>query len=179
MRSATSTPNAQSSSSITNQAGPTRVSEPGAGQSDNGDAASSTAAAQHTTRRGRPQPRPKRPPFARDASDVARDSLIEDIMKESAVPLYDRSISGTSFFAAGGRADNEDAAAEAFKQQFLIDMEEQNRRSRPNPAPFSKVAAAKGTDRTSHGPKLGGSRSQRERLKAAQAAEAAQGGVKK
>jgi len=117
----------------------------------------------------RRQPRPRNP------EDVARESLVESIMRESgtaAAPLYDRpDVTATT----RDTADTDDAAAEAFKTQFLQDMAAQNRRRPPNPVPFSKVALAKGADRTAHGPKLGGSRMQRERMKAAQAAAEAAG----
>ncbi|KAK4903406.1 hypothetical protein LTR27_000337 [Elasticomyces elasticus] len=137
--------------------------------------ATTTDSAQQPRKNTYQRPR-KRQPRPRDPKDVARESLIESIMKEStdaSVPLYDRSGLETASRETG---DADDAAAEAFKAQFMQDMEEQNRR-RPNPVPFSKVAQAKGADRTAHGPKLGGSRMQRERMKAAQAAaEAAQKG---
>ncbi|KAK5704114.1 hypothetical protein LTR97_003127 [Elasticomyces elasticus] len=137
--------------------------------------ATTTDSAQQPRKNTYQRPR-KRQPRPRDPKDVARESLIESIMKETtdaSVPLYDRSGTDTVSRETG---DADDAAAEAFKAQFMQDMEEQNRR-RPNPVPFSKVAQAKGADRTAHGPKLGGSRMQRERMKAAQAAaEAAQKG---
>jgi hypothetical protein len=147
-------------------------------------------AAQHNTdmgivkdtqrrRHGRPdtsKSRRRQPP-ARDAADLARDSLIESIMKESTLPLYSHPSTGPNLSAVV--EDNEDEAAEAFKTQFLQDMEEQRRKKPPKPPPFSKVAVAKGTERTNHGPKLGGSRQQRERHKAAQAQAEAAGTGKK
>ncbi|KAK0322211.1 hypothetical protein LTR82_006664 [Friedmanniomyces endolithicus] len=128
-----------------------------------------TASNYRRPRTQRRQPRPRNP------EDVARESLVESIMRESgtaAAPLYDRPDTTTTPRDA---ADTDDAAAEAFKTQFLQDMAAQNRRRPPNPVPFSKVALAKGADRTAHGPKLGGSRKQRERMKAAQAAAEAAG----
>ncbi|KAK0363985.1 hypothetical protein LTR02_003753 [Friedmanniomyces endolithicus] len=117
----------------------------------------------------------RRQPRLRDPDDLTRESLVESIMRESgtaAAPLYDRpDVTATT----RDTADTDDAAAEAFKTQFLQDMAAQNRRRPPNPVPFSKVALAKGADRTAHGPKLGGSRMQRERMKAAQAAAEAAG----
>ncbi|KAK0253166.1 hypothetical protein LTR01_005639 [Friedmanniomyces endolithicus] len=128
-----------------------------------------TASNYRRPRTQRRQPRPRNP------DDVARESLVESIMRESgtaAAPLYDRPDTTTT---TRDTADTDDAAAEAFKTQFLQDMAAQNRRRPPNPVPFSKVALAKGADRTAHGPKLGGSRMQRERMKAAQAAAEAAG----
>jgi len=113
--------------------------------------------------------KPRRPRPTRDVSDIARDSLVDQIMRESAVPLYDRSILATPHYAASG-VDNDAAAAEAFKEQFLAELDEQKRRKPPAPP-----AGAKGAAPASNGPKLGGSRAQRERMKAAEAAK----GVKK
>jgi len=128
-----------------------------------------TASNYRRPRTQRRQPRPRNP------DDIARESLVESIMRESgtaAAPLYDRPDTTAT---TRNTADNDDAAAEAFKTQVLQDMAAQNRRRPPNPVPFSKVALAKGADRMAHGPKLGGSRMQRERMKAAQAAAEAAG----
>ena len=99
------------------------------------------------------RPTKRRPPPARPETQVARDSMIDQIMRESQVPLYDRSVAQTPP-ADGEYVDHDAATAEAFKSQLLADME-LNRRRPP------KAAAT-----TSTGPKLGGSRSQRERMRA-------------
>ncbi|KAK3073099.1 hypothetical protein LTR53_005627 [Teratosphaeriaceae sp. CCFEE 6253] len=133
---------------------------------------------QQTTR----QPRSNRRHPPRGAQDLARDSLIEDLMRESntgSALFNNPTIASSTLASTTDEVGAEDAAAEAFKAQFLQDMEAQNRRRPPAPPPFSKVAQAKGADRTAHGPKLGGSRQQRERMKAAQAAEEAAGKAKK
>ncbi|EMC96103.1 hypothetical protein BAUCODRAFT_517906 [Baudoinia panamericana UAMH 10762] len=136
-------------------------------------AAEGAAASQRNKHQHKPLARTLRQPPLRATSDLARDSLIEDIMRESDVGLYDRSASGTpsqyNFETPATDADPDSAAALAFTSAFLREQEERNRRRPPNPAPFSKVAKATGMDRTNHGPKLGGSRAQRERMKAAQA----------
>ena len=149
------------------------------------DGASQTSDPQRRRHGNKPSAKPRRQAPPRDPNDLARASLVESILAESStLPLYDRSASGTPLPATRGMdeendVDKEEAAAAAFKAQFLMDVEEQNRRKPPNPAPFSKVAQAKGVDRTAHGPKLGGSRQQRERMKAAQAAEAGGSALKK
>lgn len=107
----------------------------------------------------------RRSVLTRDPSGIARDSLVDQIMRESAVPLYDRSTSGTPLFASNGM-DNDAAAAEAFKAQFLVEAEQHKRRK-----PLAPPAGTKGAVTTSHGPKLGGSRSQREKMKAAEEAK--------
>jgi len=127
------------------------------------------------------QSRPSRRGPARGPQDIERDSLIESIMRESAdvsTPLYDLA-TATSSAQNLDDDDAEEAAAEAFKAQFMQDMEADRRRRPPAQTPFSKVAEAKGKERTAHGPKLGGSRQQRERMKRAQAAEEAAEKAKK
>ncbi|KAF2773657.1 hypothetical protein EJ03DRAFT_103143 [Teratosphaeria nubilosa] len=107
-----------------------------------------------------------------DPSALARGSLIDQILQESTlgVPLYDTSTSTTITAAAtttgdGVEGDNDEAVAEAFKKQFLKDMESKIRRK---PVGYS-AAREKGVE--SHGPKLGGSRAQRARMRKAQEEE--------
>jgi len=133
----------------------------------------------------RQNPRPRRAPALRDANDIARDTLVDEILKESSVPLYDRStttVPRPHYAAAAavaekddddGTKDNDEAAANAFKAEFLAQAELHKRRKPPPPPP------QKGVVTTSSGPKLGGSRSQRERMKAAAAAAAGGGEVGK
>ncbi|KAK4545088.1 hypothetical protein LTR36_003639 [Oleoguttula mirabilis] len=126
------------------------------------DAAVSSAASRVNKQRNA---RPRRPPPMRDAGNATRDSLVDQIMKESAVPLYDRSTSATPYHANG--ANNDAAVMEAFKADFLAEMEEHKKRKPPAPP-----AGTKGVVATSNGPKLGGSRSQREKMKAMEANKA-------
>ena len=114
------------------------------------------------------RPTKRRPPAARDQSDVARDSMIDQLMRESQIPIYDRSISQTPAEGPGDQ-DNDTATAEAFKAQLLADMEQHRRKP-------SRMAAAAATG-ASTGPKLGGSRSQREKMRALEQ-EKASGGKK-
>ncbi|KAK3680712.1 hypothetical protein LTR37_021101 [Vermiconidia calcicola] len=127
---------------------------------------------QAQARSGRQYQRPtkRRQTPQRGQVDVARDSIIDQIMQESQVPLYERSASNTPA-AAGDAVDNDAATAEAFKAQLLAEMEEQYRRRPPPSTEKSKDA------KTSYGPKLGGSRSQREKMRAIE--EAKSGSTKK
>lgn len=133
------------------------------------------------TSSSRPQPRPttssrpRRQPASRGGNDMVRDALVDQIMRESQVPLYDHS--SALYSPAGGEnddgVDNDTAVAEAFKAEFLAQMEARQRRRPPPPPTGGKGAVA-----VSSGPKLGGSRSQREKMKALE--EAAKGsGTKK
>jgi len=114
------------------------------------------------------KPRRRRHPPARSEADIARDTMIEQIMKESQVPLYDRPYTQlqSAHAISDDQADRDDAAAAAFRAEFLAAAEERN---------LSRRAPAPPTVGASHGPKLGGSRAQRERMKAAE--EAAKGKV--
>ena len=107
------------------------------------------------------RPTKRRPPPVKDQTNIARESMIDQIMRESQVPLYDRPVSQTPV-PNGEDADNDEAAADAFKAQLLADME-LNRRRRP--------ASTKKEGTTSTGPKLGGSRSQREKMRALEEAK--------
>ncbi|KAK3679118.1 hypothetical protein LTR37_021431 [Vermiconidia calcicola] len=126
-----------------------------------------TTVQQAQARTGRQYQRPtkRRQPPQRGQVDVARDSIIDQIMQESQVPLYDRSTSNTPA-SAGNAVDNDAATAEAFKAQLLAEMEEQYRRRPPPSTDKSKDA------KTSYGPKLGGSRAQREKMRAIEEAKA-------
>lgn len=110
----------------------------------------------------RPAKRPRRKKYERGDADIARDAYIDEFMQEAQVPMYDQpSSKGAANVDTGG--DNDAATAEAFKAQLLQDM--QNRRRRP-----PKAASAQAVN-TMSGPKLGGSRQQRERMRAMQEAE--------
>ena len=139
-----------------------------AGSGANGEAAQRTyQQAQARSTRTYQRPTKRRPP-QRDQTDVARDSIIDQILHESQVPLYQQPVAHTAV-ADGGEVDNDAATAEAFKAQLIMEMEEHKRRK---PPPGS--AAAKGTT-TSTGPKLGGSRNQREKMRAMEEAKASSG----
>lgn len=109
----------------------------------------------------RPAKRPRKKRYERGEEDIARDAYIEQFMQEAQVPLYDRSTSRVAVLDEGG--DNDAATAEAFKAQLLADMETHRRRP-------PKSASAQ-TANTISGPKLGGSRQQREKMRALQEAE--------
>ncbi len=113
------------------------------------------------------RPTKRRPKPARDQADVARDSMIDQIMQESSVPLYTQPVSTSG----GNDVDNDAATAEAFKAQLLLEFEVR----RPRLAPKGVAKDAKAPT----GPKLGGSRSQREKMKALEEAAKGGGGAKK
>lgn len=114
------------------------------------------------------KPRPRRQPPGRNTSDLARDALVDQIMRESHIPIYSRSESPPE--PPGTDGENDEAFAEAFKQGFLQAIEEKNMRSKP-PLPPGAVTKGGKVVEAAKGPKLGGSRSQRERMKAVEEAK--------
>lgn len=109
--------------------------------------------------------KPRRQPHARDEDSIARDALVDRILQESETPLYDRASSSAQGNNKAG-FDADEAAAEAFKAEFLASLEEQNRRKPPAPPANARDAKA-----APSGPKLGGSRAQREKMRALQEAK--------
>lgn len=92
--------------------------------------------------------------------------MVDAIMREGQVPLYDQSNAGTASNVDSSDVDKDEAAAEAFKAQFLADLEQRKRRKPP---------AQPTAGQASSGPKLGGSRSQREKMRALEEAKNATG----
>jgi hypothetical protein len=118
-------------------------------------------AAQARSTRVYERPSKRRKPPQRDEADVARDSMIDQIMHEAQVPIYEQPAVRAA--VEEDDVDNDAATAEAFKAQLLAEIEVNNRRR------LAK-AASKDTKQSS-GPKLGGSRSQREKMKALEEAK--------
>lgn len=133
------------------------------------EAALATAATENQ-RKGHPygshsrNKKPRRQPHERDASDIARDAMVDAIMRESQVPLYDQSSTAAKPNTGSSAIDNDEAAAEAFKAEFLAELEQRKRRKPPAPPATGQVSS---------GPKLGGSRSQREKMRALEEAKTA------
>ena len=94
--------------------------------------------------------------------------MIDQIMGENQVPHYDQTMPQAQDERDGG--DNDVAAEEAFKAQMLADLE---RNAKRRPPRITQATA-------STGPKLGGSRAQREKMRALEEAKGSGGGgVKK
>lgn len=89
-------------------------------------------------------------------------------MRESQVPIYDQTSSKNQQLQSED-FDADEAAAEAFRAEFLLSLEEQQNRRRPAAPPVQQ----RGAPPVPSGPKLGGSRAQREKMKAIEEAKAA------
>ncbi|KAF1810776.1 hypothetical protein P152DRAFT_483503 [Eremomyces bilateralis CBS 781.70] len=107
-------------------------------------------------RDGRPWRRRKR----RNSDDVRRDKLVEQVLRESRLDLYDESAASSPREANDQAAD--DTIAEQFRRDFMEAQNKNMRRAAP-PPPSQKV---KPGEERPKGPKLGGSRSARAALRA-------------
>ena len=123
-------------------------------------------------RDGKPyNPRPRRGP---DPEDVKRDQLVEAVLRESGLGMYDAAVPASTgdTVPAAGDEDADERLAEQFRQEYLDAMEA--RRQNAPKMPASKGAGAD----VQRGPKLGGSRSARAAMRERELAEAAAKGKK-
>ncbi|KAF2807754.1 uncharacterized protein BDZ99DRAFT_65281 [Mytilinidion resinicola] len=97
----------------------------------------------------------------RNSEDIKRDLLVEEVLRESRLDMYDEP-------EALGHSEGDQAAddllAERFRQEFIDAVESRNVR-RTAPAPPGAAKGTKGEERPK-GPKLGGSRSARAAMRA-------------
>lgn len=104
-------------------------------------------------RDGKPLPPRRNRAVRRNSADLARDALVEQILRESRLDIYDEpetsGAAGTAGVAPGLDEAADERVADAFRREFLASLEEKNSRKSGAPAPPSL------------GPKLGGSRQQR------------------
>jgi hypothetical protein len=124
----------------------------------------------------RRQPRARRAP---SPSTIARASLIDEIMRESNhTPHYTPPTTATTktktTTPTKEELDPDAAAAAAFKADFLAQAEARNlsRRKPKAPAATTSGGAAAGAAAATSGPKLGGSRAARMRMREAEEAKA-------
>jgi hypothetical protein len=114
--------------------------------------------------------RHKRTPRAPSPSTTARASLIDQIMRESNhTPHYTSPSNSGPKPSSSTHFDPDAAAAEAFKTEFLAQAEARNLSRRQPAINASSGSAAAGA--VPSGPKLGGSRAARERMRAVEEAK--------
>ena len=104
----------------------------------------------------------------RTSTDIKRDKLVEEVMRESRLEIYDDDDTGE---ADGGDGEADDMIAEQFRRDFLDAVSNRRRRA---PAAASKVNG-KVVAAEPRGPKLGGSRSARAKVREKELEEAAKG----
>ncbi|KAI5248875.1 hypothetical protein E4T43_01081 [Aureobasidium subglaciale] len=124
-----------------------------------------------TTTTTRSQKRPRKPWHSRRTSaDLARDALVDQILQESALHTYSSTPAPPPPAQDDGDAD--ERMAEEFKRNFYAAAEERASRRGGNAAPLPPTFGANKLE-SIKGPKLGGSRSQRAAMHAAEKAKGA------
>ncbi|RYP39485.1 hypothetical protein DL767_002219 [Monosporascus sp. MG133] len=118
--------------------------------------------------------KPWRPRNRRGSDAVKRDQIVEEILRENRLDVYDTptpppgTTTATSTPAAGADASEEGAAderiAEEFRREFMEAMaqrQQQRRKKQQPPASSTAKPGAKKDEDVLRGPKLGGSRNAR------------------
>ncbi|KEF59984.1 uncharacterized protein A1O9_04832 [Exophiala aquamarina CBS 119918] len=124
-------------------------------------------------RDGKPtKPRPRK---RRNSEDIARDALVEQVLHENRLDLYENGANDGRTPTAGlseSATQQDERLAEEFRQNFLDAVAQRQQRNKASSQP--KVP---GATTESRGPKLGGSRSARAKM--AQLQQQQQGQAKK
>ncbi|KAI1279187.1 P-loop containing nucleoside triphosphate hydrolase protein [Xylaria sp. FL0933] len=105
--------------------------------------------------------KPWRPRNRRNSDDIKRDQLVEEILRENRLDVYETPTPPPGANAGEEEEDGaaDDRIAEEFRREFLDAMAERQRRKKPV-GPPSKPGAKK-DEEVLKGPKLGGSRNTR------------------
>ncbi|KAK8089666.1 hypothetical protein PG997_004627 [Apiospora hydei] len=103
--------------------------------------------------------KPWRPRNRRDSDAMKRDQLVEELMRENRLDMYETPKAPVASTSAEDTAAADDRIAEEFRREFMDAMAARQKR-RKAPAPAAKPGAKKDED-VLRGPKLGGSRNTR------------------
>ncbi|KAF9876448.1 hypothetical protein CkaCkLH20_05856 [Colletotrichum karsti] len=102
--------------------------------------------------------KPWRPRNRRNSDDVKRDRLVEEILRENKLDVYDVPAVQQPQYEGDGDAD--DRIAEEFRREFMDAMVQRQQKKKAT-APPARVGARKADEDVLRGPKLGGSRNSR------------------
>ncbi|KAK2004115.1 hypothetical protein LX36DRAFT_650364 [Colletotrichum falcatum] len=102
--------------------------------------------------------KPWRPRNRRNSDDIKRDQLVEEILRENRLDVYDVPQPLQPQYEGDGDAD--DRIAEEFRREFMDAMVQRHRKRKTTAAP-ARAGARKADDEVLKGPKLGGSRNTR------------------
>lgn len=108
----------------------------------------------------------------RTSTDVKRDKLVEEVMRESKLEIYDDDDGGGGEEGDGEDGAADDRIAEKFRRDFLDAVSNRRRRA---PAAAANKVNGKVVAPEPRGPKLGGSRSARAKIREMALEEAAKG----
>ncbi|KAI0441157.1 hypothetical protein F4803DRAFT_552350 [Xylaria telfairii] len=104
--------------------------------------------------------KPWRPRNRRNSDDIKRDQLVEEILRENRLDVYETPTPPPGASAGEGEEGAaDDRIAEEFRREFLDAMAERQRRKKPVGPPTKP--GAKKEEEVLKGPKLGGSRNTR------------------
>src|SRR5271156_676445 len=104
----------------------------------------------------------------RNSEDIKRDQLVEQVLRESRLEIYDEPVEAPPDDLNNGDLDTDEKIAEQFRQDFMDAMES---RQRNRTAGQPKMPAGKPGEVGQKGPKLGGSRSARAAMRERELAE--------
>ncbi|KAK2027139.1 hypothetical protein LX32DRAFT_593334 [Colletotrichum zoysiae] len=102
--------------------------------------------------------KPWRPRNRRNSDDIKRDQLVEEILRENRLDVYDVPKPQPPQHEGDGDAD--DRIAEEFRREFMDAMVQRHQRRKTAAAP-ARAGARKADEDVLKGPKLGGSRNSR------------------
>ncbi|CCF37978.1 hypothetical protein CH063_01807 [Colletotrichum higginsianum] len=102
--------------------------------------------------------KPWRPRNRRNSDDIKRDQLVEEILRENRLDVYD--VPKPQEPQNEGPGDADDRIAEEFRREFMDAMVQRQQRKKTAAAP-ARAGARKADEDVLKGPKLGGSRNSR------------------
>ncbi|KAI0600162.1 hypothetical protein F4775DRAFT_93624 [Biscogniauxia sp. FL1348] len=110
--------------------------------------------------------KPWRPRNRRNSDDIRRDQLVEELLRENRLDVYDTPAPAPGDASGSGDADKEEAAAddriaEQFRREFLDAMAQRHRRRHTTIVNKYKRPSTRKEEDILRGPKLGGSRNTR------------------
>ncbi|KUJ23990.1 uncharacterized protein LY89DRAFT_776190 [Mollisia scopiformis] len=112
-----------------------------------------------------PDGKPWRGRKRRASEDVARDRLVEDVLRENRLEIYEEPVVEEPTTGNDEAAD--DRIAEAFRREFMDAVSQRQRKKAGPPQPPARTAAGKKEEEVMKGPKLGGSRTARAAMREA------------
>jgi hypothetical protein len=115
------------------------------------------------------KPRPRK---RRNSEDIKRDQLVEQVLRESRLEIYDEPVEAPPEETNNRDLDTDEKIAEQFRQDFM-DAMESRQRNRTSGQP--KMPVGKTSEVGQKGPKLGGSRSARAAMRERELAEQQKG----
>ncbi|CZR50483.1 uncharacterized protein PAC_00356 [Phialocephala subalpina] len=112
-----------------------------------------------------PDGKPWRGRKRRGSDDIARDKLVEEVLRENRLEIYEEPIPQKPSTGDDQAAD--DRIAEEFRREFMDAVSQRQRKKAGPPQPAARTAAGKKEEEVMKGPKLGGSRTARAAMREA------------